>query len=114
MIVFDEWYNGVPVVYVITSSYKQCDLAPWMDALNKNLLMVKNDWHPNAFIVDDVKVALGKFPTTRIFILWVHVSKQGHIFYYKFMLPSYVLGTLQSSYVLLVFLSGHITRCCCL
>jgi hypothetical protein len=22
MMVFDEWYNGVPVVYIITSSYK--------------------------------------------------------------------------------------------
>jgi hypothetical protein len=46
-----------------------------MDALNNSLLMVKSVWHPNAFIVDDVKVALGKFPTTHIFILWVLVSK---------------------------------------
>jgi hypothetical protein len=53
MMVFDEWYNKVLVAYIITSSYKQCDLAPWMDALNKSLLMVKNNWHPNAFIVDD-------------------------------------------------------------
>jgi hypothetical protein len=22
MMVFDEWYNGVPVTYIITSSYK--------------------------------------------------------------------------------------------
>jgi hypothetical protein len=43
MMVFDEWYNGVLVVYIITSSYKQCDLASWMDALNKSLLMVKNN-----------------------------------------------------------------------
>jgi hypothetical protein len=39
MIVFDEWYNGVLVAYIITSSYKQCDLTPWMDALNKSLLV---------------------------------------------------------------------------
>jgi hypothetical protein len=92
MMVFDEWYNGVLVVYVITSSYKQCDLAPWMDTLNKSLLIVKSDWYPNAFIVDDVKVASGKFPTTYIFILWVLISKQSHIFYYKFMLPKLCIG----------------------
>jgi hypothetical protein len=37
MMVFDEWYNGVPMVYIITSSYKQHDLTPWMNALNKSL-----------------------------------------------------------------------------
>jgi len=56
--VFDEWYNGVLVAYNITSSYKQCDLASWMDALNKSLLMVKSDWHPNAFIVDDARAKI--------------------------------------------------------
>ncbi len=119
MMVFDEWYNGVPVAYLITSNYKQCDLAPWMDALNKSLLMVKNVWHPNAFIVDDVKVALGKFPTTHIFILWVLVSKHGHIFYCKFMLPGYVLGTLHVFAILFkvgLCVIGFCkwTRCCCL
>jgi hypothetical protein len=54
--VFDEWYHGVPAAYIITSSYKQCHLAPWMDALNKGLLMFQSDWHHNAFIVDDVRV----------------------------------------------------------
>jgi len=58
MMVFDEWYNGVPMVYIITSSYKQHDLALWMDALNKSLVMLKNNWHPNAFIVNDVKVEI--------------------------------------------------------
>jgi hypothetical protein len=43
MMVFDEWYNGVHVAYIITSSYKQCHLAPWMDALNKRLLMFQSD-----------------------------------------------------------------------
>jgi hypothetical protein len=67
-------------VYIITSSYKQRDLPPWMDALNKSLLMVKSDWHPNAFIVD---------------VLWVLVNKHGHIFYCMFMLPSYVFKALH-------------------
>jgi hypothetical protein len=53
MMVFDEWYNGVHVAYIITSSYKMHDFSPWMDALNKNLLIVKAYWHPNVFIVDD-------------------------------------------------------------
>ncbi len=56
MMVFDEWYNGVHVAYIITSSYKMHDFSPWMDALNKNLLIVKAYWHPNVFIVDDARV----------------------------------------------------------
>jgi hypothetical protein len=43
MMVFDEWYNGVLVAYIITSSYKQRHLAPWMDELNKRLLMFQSD-----------------------------------------------------------------------
>jgi hypothetical protein len=41
MMAFDEWHNGVHVAYIITSSYKTHDLPPWMDALNKSLLLIK-------------------------------------------------------------------------
>jgi hypothetical protein len=58
MMVFDEWYNGVLVAYIITSSYNQHHLTPWMDALNKRLLMFQNDWHLNAFIMDDARVEI--------------------------------------------------------
>jgi hypothetical protein len=58
MVVLDEWFNGVPMAYIITSSSKQKDLAPWMNALNDILLFVKQDWCPNAFIVDDSKVEI--------------------------------------------------------
>jgi hypothetical protein len=51
--VFNEWHNGVFVAYIITSSYKMFDLSLWMDALNKSLLIINVDWHPNAFIVDN-------------------------------------------------------------
>jgi hypothetical protein len=56
--VFDEWHNGVLVAYIIISSYKTCDLSPWMDVLNKILFFVKVDWHFNAFIVDDVRAEI--------------------------------------------------------
>jgi hypothetical protein len=58
MMVLDEWYNGVLVVYIITSNYKQHDLTPWMDALNKSWLVFQSNWHPNAFIVDDVRAEI--------------------------------------------------------
>jgi hypothetical protein len=43
MMVFDEWHNGMHVAYIIISSYKTHDLSPWMDVLNKSLLLVKVD-----------------------------------------------------------------------
>jgi hypothetical protein len=55
MMVFNEWYNGVLVAYIITSSYKQHDLALWMDALNKSFLVFKSDWNLNPFIMDDAR-----------------------------------------------------------
>jgi hypothetical protein len=55
MVVFDDWYNGVLVAYIITSSYKQHDLALWIDALKKSLPVFKSDWHSNAFIMDDAR-----------------------------------------------------------
>jgi hypothetical protein len=58
MMVFYEWHNGVPVTYIITLSYKTHDLSPWMDALNKSLLLDKVDWHPNAFIFYDAQVEI--------------------------------------------------------
>ena len=50
--VFDDWLNGVPVAYIITSSSKQPDLEPWMRALATKLASVQEDWMPNAFITD--------------------------------------------------------------
>ena len=50
--VFDDWLNGVPVAYIITSSSKQTDLEPWMRALAKKMVSVQKDWMPNAFITD--------------------------------------------------------------
>jgi hypothetical protein len=56
--VFDEWFNGVHVVYIITSNAKQKDLAPWMNVLIDIFLFVKQDRRPNVFIVDDAKVEI--------------------------------------------------------
>jgi hypothetical protein len=39
MLVFAEWFNGVHVAHIITSSAKQKDLAPWMNALNDILYL---------------------------------------------------------------------------
>jgi hypothetical protein len=58
MMVFDEWHNGAHVAYIIISSYKTRDLSPWMDALNKSLLIVKVDYHPIVFVVDDAQAKL--------------------------------------------------------
>jgi hypothetical protein len=50
LMVFDDWLNGVPVAYIITSSSKQPDLEPWMRALATKLgsaqegLCAGGDW----------------------------------------------------------------------
>ena len=50
--VFDEWYNSIPVAFIITSCLIQEDLKPWMVALKQSLLLEMLEWKPNAFIGD--------------------------------------------------------------
>lgn len=52
LMVFDEWFNRIPVAYCITSKCRQSDLSPWMMALNDRLCQFQPDWRPNAFISD--------------------------------------------------------------
>lgn len=58
LMVFDDWYNGIPVAYIITSSCKQDNLQPWMRALNDHIRTFQADWRPNAFIVDDARAEI--------------------------------------------------------
>ena len=37
VMVFDEWQNGIPVAYYITSTSKQTDLTPWLESLKKKM-----------------------------------------------------------------------------
>jgi hypothetical protein len=50
--VFDEYHNGVPVAFIITSNSAQANLVPWLKALNSAMTTEQADWCPNAFIVD--------------------------------------------------------------
>jgi hypothetical protein len=74
MMVFDEWHNGVSIAYIITSRYKTCDLSTWMDVLNKSLLFVNANWHPNAFIINDARAEINnlRYMMTRSLLLVIH------------------------------------------
>jgi hypothetical protein len=53
LVVFDEWHNGIPIAWVITSRQKEDNIYDWLWALK---LFVNNedlDWKPSCFIVDD-------------------------------------------------------------
>jgi len=50
--VFDKWYNGVPVAFILTSCSDQDDLILWMRALDSSMKRENPNWRPNAFIVD--------------------------------------------------------------
>ena len=77
--VFDDWMNGVPVAYIITSSSKQDDLEPWMNALAKKLVSVQGDWRPNAFITDCAQAEIGGlqsvWPGVKVFLCLWHVRR---------------------------------------
>ena len=47
--VFDEYHNGVPVAFIITSNSAQADLVPWLKALNSAMTTEQADWCPKCF-----------------------------------------------------------------
>ena len=79
LMVFDDWLNGVPVAYIITSSSKQPDLEPWMKALAQKLGSVQRDWMPNAFITDCAQAEIGGlhsvWPGVKVFLCLWHVRR---------------------------------------
>lgn len=52
LMVFDEWHQGIPVAWVLTSRCAEPDLTPWMGSLNNRMKQECPDWRPSAFIVD--------------------------------------------------------------
>jgi hypothetical protein len=58
VIVFDQWQNGIPVAFVITSKCAEEDILLWFTSLRDCVLKFKPDWHPNAVIVDCAKAEL--------------------------------------------------------
>ncbi|KAG0573192.1 hypothetical protein KC19_VG156500 [Ceratodon purpureus] len=52
LMVFDEWHQGIPVGWVLTSRCGEEDLTPWMTALNQKMATECPGWNPSAFIVD--------------------------------------------------------------
>ena len=79
MMVFDDWLNGVPVAYIITSSAAQVDLEPWMKALANKLMSKQRDWMPNAFITDCAQAEIGGlqcvWPGVKVFLCLWHVRR---------------------------------------
>ncbi len=58
LMVFDNWRNGIPVAYIVTSRSKQVDLSPWLKAIRKRMTDTKPEWKPNAFVVDDAQAEI--------------------------------------------------------
>jgi len=53
LVVFDEWHNGIPIAWVITSRQKEDDIYDWLWALKLSINNEDLDWKPSCFIVDD-------------------------------------------------------------
>ena len=55
---FDQWQNGIPVAFIITSKCAEEGILYWLTALRDQVVQFKFDWHPNAVIVDYTKAEL--------------------------------------------------------
>lgn len=58
IMVFDEWRNGIPVAWFITSSSKEEDLTPVLAALKDKIVAAMPDWKPSSIIVDNAQAEI--------------------------------------------------------
>ena len=56
--VFDEWENGISIVFVIVGKSKEKDIMSWLKKLNVRCCAVQPDWQPGSLIVDNVQAEL--------------------------------------------------------
>ncbi|XP_057845861.1 uncharacterized protein LOC131055410 [Cryptomeria japonica] len=54
LLVFDEQEAGIPVAWAISSRHNIEDINEWLVEVHRRGKQCKEDWHVNAFIVDDV------------------------------------------------------------
>ncbi|ERN03925.1 hypothetical protein AMTR_s00078p00196690 [Amborella trichopoda] len=53
LLVFDAYQNGIPVAWVISSSYASQDIHMWMGSLVERVRARDLNWRPTAFLIDD-------------------------------------------------------------
>jgi hypothetical protein len=53
LVVFDKWYNGIPIAWILTARQKEEDIYDWLMALKVVISAKHPEWMPSCFIVDD-------------------------------------------------------------
>lgn len=58
IMVFDEWQNGIPVAWFITSNSKEEDLTLVLTTLKDKMVATMPTWKPFSIIVDNAQVEI--------------------------------------------------------
>lgn len=53
LVVSNEWHNGIPIAWILTSRQKEDDIYDWLLALKIRLTNDDPTWKPSCVIVDD-------------------------------------------------------------
>lgn len=53
VMVVDNFHNGLPIAWILTSQEREEDLILWMQALKERAISMVPTWKPSSFIVDD-------------------------------------------------------------
>ena len=56
--VFDEWRNGIHVVFFVISRTREQDLHPVLEALQNRVHTLKRDWAPFSIVVDNAQAEI--------------------------------------------------------
>ena len=58
IMVFDEWQNGIPVAWFITSNSKEEDLTLVLTTLKDKMVAAMPTWKPSSIIVDNAQTEI--------------------------------------------------------
>ena len=56
--VFDDWRNGIPVVFFIISRSREQDLYHALQTLHCRLQTIVDNWNPSAIIIDNAQAEI--------------------------------------------------------
>jgi hypothetical protein len=56
--VFDDWTNGIHVVFFAISRMQEDDLIPVLQSLHDRVTTCRENWSPSAIIVDNAQAEI--------------------------------------------------------
>ena len=71
VMVFDDWRNGIPIVYLVISCTQEHGLILVLQSLHDRVTRLRENWHPSSIVVDNAHAEINTRYSLIFFIWWL-------------------------------------------